>query len=99
MAVLTYGRWPVREGLEPFQCLSAFSHLPRRKSQEAAARNEEQTSRDGGAPRAHADCTGMAGLGALVDPEVAERARASHIERHHGWEGADHCLGEVICSR
>ena len=56
------------------------------------------TPRDGEGRRDHAGCTGMVAVDVLIGSEVVERARASPIERHLGWDGADHRRRMVICS-
>ena len=98
MTVPRYDRMPVQKLLEPLQSLSVHFHMPRRKSQDAAARKQQQTPRDGEGRRDHSDCTGMVAVNVLIGSEVVERARASPIDRHLGWDGASGVLGEVICS-
>ena len=98
MTVPRYGRMPVREVFKRFKSLYVHLHMPRRKSQDAAARRQQPTPRDGEGRRDHAGCTGMVAVDVLIGSEVVERARASLIKRHLGWDGADHRRRMVICS-
>lgn len=84
--------------MERRKSLSVLLHMPRRKSLKRVGARSRQTPRDGEGRRDHAEGAAMLHSDVLTGCRVVERARASPIERHLGWNGVDHGLCEVICS-